>query len=255
MSVMLMVTSISGVTAPLAAAARAAGAATVFYTIIDAPSPETSGLKAPDVSATEDIVLDHVNFAYPTRPNIKVLDDLSLTFPAGKITAIVGPSGSGKSTIVGLLERWYELGTGVEDRENQASPNFHSVCPLCAFFSMRCPSNSPQTGPISGTITTAGHPLREIDLKWWRTQIGLVQQEPFLFNNSIYRNVEFGLVGTQWEDTDLETKKKLVKQACKEAFAEEFIERLPEVCRFLFLFINLHLSRLCLCGFENPRAQ
>lgn len=109
MSVMLMTSSIGGVTAPLTAAARAAGAATVFYTIIDAPKPNIGGIKAPDASAADDIVLDHVNFAYPTRPHIKVLDDLSLKFPAGKITAIVGPSGSGKSTIVGLLERWYEL--------------------------------------------------------------------------------------------------------------------------------------------------
>jgi ATP-binding cassette, subfamily B (MDR/TAP), member 1 len=81
----------------------------------------------------------------------------------------------------------------------------------------------------NGSITVGGRPLREIDLKWWRTQIGLVQQEPFLFNNSIYRNVEFGLIGTEWENADIETKKDLVKQACKEAFADEFISRLPEV--------------------------
>lgn len=109
MSVMLMTSSIGGITAPLTAAARAAGAATIFYTVLDAPRPDTGGLRAPDVVANEDIVLDHVNFAYPTRPHIKVLDDLSVRFPAGKITAIVGPSGSGKSTIVALLERWYEL--------------------------------------------------------------------------------------------------------------------------------------------------
>ena len=75
-----------------------------------------------------------------------------------------------------------------------------------------------------------GRPLRDIDLKWWRSQIGLVQQEPFLFNNTIYRNVEFGLIGTEWEDAATETKKDLVKQACNEAFADEFIDRLPEVC-------------------------
>jgi ABC-type multidrug transport system fused ATPase/permease subunit len=106
---MLMTSSIGGVTAPLSAAARAAGAATIFYTIIDAKTPDTSGVKDPEASASEDIVLQNVNFAYPTRPNAKILDDLSVTFPAGKITAIVGPSGSGKSTIVALLERWYEL--------------------------------------------------------------------------------------------------------------------------------------------------
>jgi ATP-binding cassette subfamily B (MDR/TAP) protein 1 len=109
MSIMLMTTSISGITAPLSAAMRAAGAATIFYTIIDAPRLDKSGVKAPEVSASEDIVLENVNFAYATRPHIKVLDNLSLRLPAGKVTALVGPSGSGKSTIVGLLERWYEI--------------------------------------------------------------------------------------------------------------------------------------------------
>ena len=109
MSVMLMTTAISGITAPLSAAARAAGAATIFYTIIDAPRLDKSGVKHSKVSASADIVFDHVNFAYPSRPGLKVLDELCLRFPAGKVTAIVGPSGSGKSTIVGLLERWYEI--------------------------------------------------------------------------------------------------------------------------------------------------
>ena len=106
---MLMTTSIGGITSPLSAAARAAGAATVFYTIIDAPRPDKRGLKEPDVSASEDLVLQNVNFAYPTRPDLVILSNLSIRFPAGKTTAIVGPSGSGKSTIVGLLLRWYEI--------------------------------------------------------------------------------------------------------------------------------------------------
>lgn len=109
MSIMLMTTSIGGITAPLSAAARAAGAATIFYTIIDAPRKDKSGVKDPEVSASEDIVLQNINFAYSTRPDLKILDNLTLTLPAGKTTAIVGPSGAGKSTIVGLLERWYEV--------------------------------------------------------------------------------------------------------------------------------------------------
>lgn len=91
MSVMTMTGAIGGISGPLSGAARAAGAATIFYTILDAKKPDTSGRK--DVLATEDITLEHVNFSYPTRPEQKVLDDLSLTFPAGKLTAIVGPSG------------------------------------------------------------------------------------------------------------------------------------------------------------------
>jgi ABC-type transport system involved in cytochrome bd biosynthesis fused ATPase/permease subunit len=124
MSVMLMTSSIGGITAPLAAAARAAGAATIFYTIIDAPRKDRSGLKHPEVSASEDIALTNVNFAYSTRPDLKILDNLSITFPAGKVTAIVGPSGAGKSTIVGLIERWYEIeafesGDMVSDTEHK----------------------------------------------------------------------------------------------------------------------------------------
>jgi len=60
-----------------------------------------------------------------------------------------------------------------------------------------------------------------------------VQQEPCLFNNTIYNNVEFGLIGTEWENADIEIKKRLVKQACIEAFADEFISRLPDVSGIL----------------------
>jgi ABC-type multidrug transport system fused ATPase/permease subunit len=56
-----------------------------------------------------------------------------------------------------------------------------------------------------------------------------VQQEPFLFNTTIYKNVEYGLIGTQWENAPLEIRKEMVKKACQEAFADEFIDRLPEV--------------------------
>jgi len=85
-----------------------------------------------------------------------------------------------------------------------------------------------------GTITTGGRNLHEIDLKWWRSQIGLVQQEPFLFNDTIFKNVEYGLIGTEWENESAEMKKELVEQACEEAFATEFITRLPEVSLPLF---------------------
>jgi ATP-binding cassette, subfamily B (MDR/TAP), member 1 len=56
-----------------------------------------------------------------------------------------------------------------------------------------------------------------------------VQQEPFLFNDTIIKNIEYGLIGTEWEHAPEEEKKSHVERACKEAFADEFIERLPEV--------------------------
>ena len=109
MSIMTIVMSIGGIAGPVTTAAQAATAASIFFTIIDAPQSETVGFTDSKVSLCEDIVLGNITFAYPSRPHIKVLDDLSVRFPAGKMTAIVGASGSGKSTIVGLLERWYEL--------------------------------------------------------------------------------------------------------------------------------------------------
>lgn len=112
---MTIVMSIGGIAAPITAAAQAAGAAGILFSIIDAPQPKTNGVKAPKVSSREDIVLENVNFAYPLRHDVKVLDNLSVRFPAGKLTAIVGASGSGKSTIVGLIERWYELDGNLTD--------------------------------------------------------------------------------------------------------------------------------------------
>ncbi|KAM0318437.1 hypothetical protein ACHAO8_001828 [Botrytis cinerea] len=202
-SIMTIVMSIGGIAAPITAAAQAAGAAGILFSIIDAPQPKTNGVKAPKVSSREDIVLENVNFAYPLRHDVKVLDNLSVRFPAGKLTAIVGASGSGKSTIVGLIERWYELDGNLTDNA------------ITLFFR-------------NGTISVGGRKLHEIDLKWWRSQIGLVQQEPFLFNTTIYRNVEYGLIGTKWEHETYEKKRRLVRRACKEAFADEFIKRLPE---------------------------
>lgn len=81
---------------------------------------------------------------------------------------------------------------------------------------------------LTGKIMTSGHNLDDVNVKWWRSQIGLVQQEPFLFNQSIYENVMNGLIGTQWEHEPLETKQALVRDACKEAFADEFIEKMPQ---------------------------
>lgn len=78
-------------------------------------------------------------------------------------------------------------------------------------------------------IRVGPHKLQDVDLKWWRSQIGLVEQEPFLFDETIFENVSNGLIGTEWENAGLEKKQELVETACRESFADEFIARLPEV--------------------------
>jgi ATP-binding cassette subfamily B (MDR/TAP) protein 1 len=80
----------------------------------------------------------------------------------------------------------------------------------------------------TGTIRVGGTDLREVDLKWWRSQIGLVQQEPFLFNDTLYNNIIYGLCGTQYEGLSKGEKMKMVEEACREAYAEEFISKLPD---------------------------
>lgn len=201
MSILTMLAHINSVSVPLSAASNAINAASIFFTVIDAPAPPTSGAKGDEVCLSKDITLHGINFAYPARPEVKVLDNLSLTIPHGKKTAIVGPSGSGKSTIVALIQRWYDLG---------------GVDPIANYLR-------------NGEIKIGDKALNQIDLHWWRSQIGFVQQETFLFNDTIFKNVEYGLMGTEWENASNDGKEILVRQACKEAYADEFIEMLPEV--------------------------
>ena len=112
-----------------------------------------------------------------------------MDIPAGKTTALVGSSGSGKSTIIGLLERWYD-----------------------------------QT---AGTILLDGIDIRQLNVTWLRTQVRLVQQEPVLFSGTIFDNVAFGLEETPYADVSYEEKLTLVKEACRDSYAHEFIEYLP----------------------------
>ncbi|GJN68722.1 ABC transporter bea3 [Purpureocillium lilacinum] len=239
LSVMMVVFSLERTSNPMLAVGKATVAACQFFTVIDAPLPDKGHLRDPDVSATDDIKFENVTFAYPSRPHVKILDNLNLTIESGKLTAIVGPSGSGKSTIVGLIERWYTLkeqyaiekaveqkkkkkkkkskkGEQEEEDEDDEEPGV---------------AEPEETGPpiqLSGRVLTSGHSVDEIELKWWRSQIGLVQQEPFLFNDTIFTNVANGLIGSQWEKESEEKKRELVKEACKEAFADEFIDKLPD---------------------------
>ncbi|GKT65417.1 ABC transporter [Colletotrichum tofieldiae] len=238
-SVMMVIISLERITTPLVAVAKAMIAACEFFTIIDAPRPKTGTIKGPDAVATRDIIFKDAVFAYPSRPSVKVLDGLNLHIEAGLNTAIVGPSGSGKSTIVGLIMGWYTL------REQYAIPKTVEKDMMKATQKEKDKKNgvfgnsgdgkailaTEEAGrpvELSGTISTGGRSLDDIDLKWWRGQIGLVQQDPFLFNDTIFHNVAHGLIGSQWENDSEERKRELVKEACQESFADEFIDRLPE---------------------------
>ncbi|KJZ74359.1 hypothetical protein HIM_06169 [Hirsutella minnesotensis 3608] len=234
-SVMMIVTSMERIATPLLAISKATVASCEFFNVIDAPRPNPGHLTEPDVSATEDIILEGVTFAYPSRPHVKILDDLNLRLESGKVTAIVGPSGSGKSTIVGLIERWYSLKdqyviSKIVEKKPRQSDGHNNNKVNEQEFQEKADTEEETGSPIQlhGRVSTCGHCLDDINVKWWRSQIGLVQQEPFLFNDTIYNNVINGLAGTKWEDEPEEKKREMVQEACKEAFADEFIEELPD---------------------------
>lgn len=171
---------------------RATSAAEEMFRIIDRTSeidPLSEDGEVP-VQCNGHIEIRDVRFAYPARPDIPVLKGLTLSAPANKTTALVGASGSGKSTIVGLLERWYD-----------------------------------QAG---GTLFLDGVDTRELNLKWLRTNMRLVQQEPVLFSGTVFENVACGLFGTDKVQFSMEEQRALVEKACKDAYADEFIDRLPK---------------------------
>ncbi|KAL2812003.1 P-loop containing nucleoside triphosphate hydrolase protein [Aspergillus granulosus] len=198
-SVLIVVTILGSIAGPTMAIIKAVSASGSFFSVIDSERMSSDGLREPDVSAHTDIVFKNVSFSYPTRADVPVLRGFNARFQQGKTTALVGPSGSGKSTIVALLERWYQLEAPSDEKEEVAM----------------------------GSIKADSRNLNELDLKWWRRQMGLVQQEPFLFNDTIHNNVVFGLIGSQWEKEPEEVKKNLVVKACEEAFVDEFVRRLP----------------------------
>lgn len=194
------------------AMSKASLAACEFFSVIDAPIPERGSLEAPHISARDDILFNQVTFAYPSRPRVKVLDQLDLRIEAGKIIAIVGPSGSGKSTIIGLIERWYILKPqrAIARTNQTGKTNKEGSQDVAQDYTSLPGDKFKETGNLiglQGTITTCGHALDDIDIRWWRSKIGLVQQEPFLFNDTIYNNIARGLIGSRWEEEPEERKR------------------------------------------------
>lgn len=118
----------------------------------------------------------NVEFHYPTRPNDPVLKGLTAEIEAGQTVAFVGPSGGGKSTVVSMIERFYD--------------------------------------PQSGSVFLDGTNLKDINVKYLRSMIGYVGQEPTLFATTIRGNIQYG----NPDATD-----EQIEQAAKLANAHDFI--------------------------------
>ncbi|KAK3160969.1 hypothetical protein QOZ80_1BG0069580 [Eleusine coracana subsp. coracana] len=133
-------------------------------------------------SVRGDIYFQNVYFKYPLRPNVQIFKDLLLVIPSGKTIALVGESGSGKSTVISLLERFYD--------------------------------------PDSGKILFDDVELQTLKVSWLRQQVGLVAQEPVLFNDTIRTNIAYGKQG--------EASEEEIIAAAEAANAHQFISALPD---------------------------
>lgn len=131
------------------------------------------------------VELRNVTFCYPSRPQNTIFHGFNLQVAPGSSVALVGPSGSGKSSIAKLLLRLYD--------------------------------------PLAGDVLVQGVPLTSLNLKWWRSQIGLVAQEPTLLPGSLRENIACGKPAEQGPATDEE-----VFAAARASMADEFIRDLPD---------------------------
>ncbi|ELW62295.1 Bile salt export pump [Tupaia chinensis] len=109
-----------------------------------------------------EIEFHNVTFRYPSRTEVKILNNLSMVIKSGETTALVGSSGAGKSTALQLIQRFYD--------------------------------------PCEGMVTLDGHDIRSLNVQWLRDQIGIVEQEPVLFSTTIAENIRYGREDATMED-------------------------------------------------------
>lgn len=162
------------------ATAKAAGKS--IFSIIDRKSnidPLDVLGERPEV-VVGDIEFDDIHFHYPARPDIAVLKGLSLKIRSGQTVAFVGPSGCGKSTTLQLMQRFYD--------------------------------------PLQGMISLDGCDIKNLNVAWLRSQIGVVGQEPVLFATTIEENIRYGKPGCSMAD---------IERAARTANCHDFIVKLP----------------------------
>ncbi|XP_052741208.1 multidrug resistance protein homolog 49-like isoform X2 [Bicyclus anynana] len=159
----------------------ATGAGAQIFRLIDnVPKINNSDAGVAMDSMYGNISLNNVVFHYPSRPDVPVLKGVSLSVQRGQTVALVGHSGCGKSTIIQLLSRCYDV--------------------------------------IDGSITIDEIDIRNVSVKWLRSKIGVVGQEPVLFNTTVQENIRYG----RDDASDFE-----VESAAILANAHEFIRKLP----------------------------
>ena len=190
--------SFGGVSSLLGNIQKAIGATERLLELINLKSEENTNQSKKNINSDNwkgDIEFKNVNFFYESRPEINILDEFNVKIPNGKQTAIVGQSGSGKSTIAQLLLHFYQ--------------------------------------PQSGEILIDNINYNDYDLYEYRSKIGVVAQETFLFGGTIYDNIAYGQPNA--------SKKEVIK-AAKMANVHEFSEKFPEKLKTLVGDRGIQLS-------------
>lgn len=124
-----------------------------------------------------------VSFAYPTRKEAPIFQDLSLLVPAGTIMAVVGSSGSGKSTLVSMLLRLYDPDAGENKRLFSGCSFINEM--MMIFYRYQIFSF------LLGQITIDGHDIRSLNPYWLRSHIGTVSQVTLMFNLFLFLYISF----------------------------------------------------------------
>ncbi|MDK7759628.1 lipid A ABC transporter ATP-binding protein/permease MsbA [Providencia rettgeri] len=159
---------------------RGMAACQTLFAILDSEQEKDNGTKVLK-EVKGDIKFEHVTFTYATKEH-PALDDVSFTLPAGKSVALVGRSGSGKSTIANLITRFYDID--------------------------------------EGSIQIDGHDIREYTLSSLRSQVALVSQHVYLFNDTIANNIAYA--------TDGSYSREQIEKAAEMAYAMDFIAKLEK---------------------------
>ena len=161
---------------------QALGASQRVFEYLDHDEEISEKPASPKLSRFEQgIVFDHVGFRYPGAPNGFQIQGLELEVKAGEVVALVGPSGGGKTTLANLVARFYDV--------------------------------------TSGAVRIDGRDVRDLNLSSLRSQIGVVAQDTFLFNDTVAHNIAYGRPGSSQNQ---------ICEAADTALAHEFIERLPD---------------------------
>lgn len=162
--------SIGGIAEMYAQIQKAIGAAERILEIMDEEPEPYEAAHPSNISAISgSLKFDNVQFRYPSRPDISVLNGVSFDAKQGETIALVGPSGSGKSTIASLVLRFYD--------------------------------------PDSGSITIDGINSKEMGLEFLRNQMAIVPQDVILFGGTIRENIEYGNPGASLEEIEAAAKK------------------------------------------------